>query len=70
MKKRWPFYATVSLLLLFLSLGAITLIAKAVVQEEDQLFSEITVQMYALDPDSGAILNHKNPRHIDDPSTP
>jgi len=71
MRERWPFYATASLLLLFLSLGAITLITKAVAQEEDQLFSDITVQMYALDPDSGAILDTEDPScRVDDPSTP
>ncbi len=71
MRERWPFYATASLLLLFLSLGAVTLITKAVAQEEDQLFSDITVQMYALDPDSGAILDTEDPScRIDDPSTP
>ena len=35
MRERWPFYATASLLLLSLSLEAITLITKAVAQEED-----------------------------------
>jgi len=71
MKERWLFYATTSLLLLFLSLRTITLITKAVAQEEAQLFSEITVQMYALDPDSGAILDTEAPScRVDDPSTP
>ncbi len=70
MKERWLFYATASLLLLFLSLRAITLITKAVAQEEDQLFSDITVQMYALDPDSGAVLDTEDPScRVDDPST-
>jgi len=65
-KKRWPFYATASFLFLSLSLGAITLITIAVAQEEGQLFLEITVKMYALEPDSGAIVDAENPCQIAD----
>ncbi len=68
--KRWPFYTTASFFFLFLSLWTITIITRAVTREEDQLFSEITVKMYALDPDSGAILDRENPCRFDDPSTP
>jgi peptidoglycan hydrolase-like amidase len=68
--KRWPFYITASFILLLLSLRAITIITGAITQEESQLSSEITVKMYALDPDSGAVLDRENPCRIDDPSTP
>jgi len=52
-----------------LSLKVVTILPVVVAQDEDQLFfSEITVQMYVLNPDNGASTGESC--GIDDPSTP